>query len=87
MLPSGWKVVYGYETGGLAQLDPEGIDFDTYDHACDFMNLGCMKMLPEQEDQVDSLHLWGLIQHACTASNSFHSRIRMPSATLLQLLG
>ncbi len=47
--PKGWKVVRRYPTGGRALLDAEDIEFDIYKRAREFMELSCMKMLPEQE--------------------------------------
>ena len=47
--PKEWKVVRRYPTGGHALLDAEDIEFDIYKRAREFMELSCMKMLPEQE--------------------------------------
>ena len=49
MLSKDWKVVRRYQTGGLAQLDAEDIEFDIYKHARELMELSGLKMLPEQE--------------------------------------
>ena len=41
-----------------AQLDAGDIDFDVYKHACELMELSCMKRLPEQDVQAGNVHLW-----------------------------
>ena len=67
--PRDWKVVPCYPTGGRAQLDSEGIEFDIYKRARGLMELSCLKMLPEQEMQAGGVHLWRLTRQASTTSN------------------
>jgi hypothetical protein len=74
--PKERKVVRSHVTGGRALLDSEDVEFDIYKRACKFMELSCLKMMPEQAEGVKAggVHLWQLRRQANSFSNWFAIR-------------
>ena len=53
-----WKLVSRYRTCIRARFDAEDIKFDIYEKACQLMELSGHRMLPEQDEAPNGLHLW-----------------------------
>jgi hypothetical protein len=64
-----WKIIQWYDTSNTALLDPEDRKYYQYQHAREWMQKSCMKMLPELIPELDKLHLWKLFRSARSASN------------------
>ncbi len=71
MLLKEWKVVRRYATGGRVLLGAEDVEFDIYKRASKFMELSCLKILPEQEVQAGGVYLWQLRRQANSFSIGF----------------
>jgi hypothetical protein len=69
-----WKLILSYDTSNTARLDPEDRKYNQYQHAREWMEKSCMKMLPEQIPERDELHLWKLFRSARSASNGVSIR-------------
>ena len=67
--PKEWKLVRRYKTCYGARLDDEDIKFDMYQKARAFMELSCHRMLPDQDEAPNGLHLWTFKRQANAASN------------------
>jgi hypothetical protein len=82
-----WMVILWYDTSNTVQLDPEDRKYDQYQHACNWMEKICIKLLPEQTPERDELHLWKLFRSARSASNGFsiRSRTQMSNASSIRL--
>ena len=86
--PKEWKIVRRYKTCYGARLDDEDMKFDMYQKAHTLMELSGHRMLPEQDEAPNGLHLWTFKRQANAASNRFlfyHLRILMSSSLHLQL--
>ncbi len=69
-----WKLILWYDTSNTARLDPEDRKYEQYQHAREWMEKNCMKMLPEQIPERDKLHLWKLFRSTRSASNGVSIR-------------
>jgi hypothetical protein len=55
-----WKIIRWYDISNTVRLDPEDRKYYQYQHACEWMEKGSMKMLLEQISERDELNLWKL---------------------------
>ena len=67
--PKERKIVRRYKTCYGARLDDEDIKWDMYQKARDFMELSGHRMLPDQDEAPNGLHLWTFKRQANAASN------------------
>ena len=70
VLPKQWKLVRRYRTCIRARFDEEDIKFDIYEKARQLMELSSHRMLPEQDEAHNGLHLWTLKRQANAVSNA-----------------